>query len=160
METSFEVIETTPHIARVGLRDAVEKRKALTVEICAELKSRFSEAVDEACHHFTTCTDDKRSYFSYAYLFGALPQSIQEIVSSDGEVKQEAVEKLISEYEQVCKSTNRSVERIIHVLSTLTPERRTDDLRQKMAEVDDTDEKIKSDLAKSPTWLDVYVLEE
>ena len=161
METStgFQVVTSTPPVALVGLRDMVDERKQITTYICAQLKERFNAAIAEACGQFTTCTDDKRSFFSLAYLFGAVPQSIEEVVESRGEVTQETVDRLLADFDKGCTGTNQEIQRMIVILAALTPSKPVNDLREQMHVIDQIDVKIKHDLRRAPTWLGVIAQE-
>tara|TARA_Y100000389_G_scaffold40067_1_gene34550 strand:+ start:8973 stop:9476 length:504 start_codon:yes stop_codon:yes gene_type:complete len=161
METStgFQVVTTPPPVAVVGLRNMVDERKQITSDICTQLKARFNAAIDEACGQFTTCTDDKRSFFSWAYLFGAVPQSIEEVLKSQGEITQETVDRLLADFDNGCHNANQEIQRIIVILAALKPSEPVDDLRGQMQVVEQIDGKIRNDLQRAPTWMGVIAQE-
>jgi plasmid maintenance system antidote protein VapI len=161
METStgFQVMTTPPPVAVVGLRNMVNERKQITSDVCAQLKARFNAAIDEACGQFTTCTDDKRSFFSWAYLVGAVPQSIEEVIKSQGEITQETVDRLLVDFDNGCRDANQEIQRIIVILAALKPSEPVDDLHGQMQVVDRIDGKIRDDLQKAPTWMGVIAQE-
>ena len=116
---SYEIIDIDQPTAVIGFKINVEERQKVVTELCDNLKYSINDILDKNCRELVECTNDKRSFFSWAYLFGAVPMSEEEIINTAGEISEEAVQNVINSFRNRCTDKIRSIENIILSIFTL-----------------------------------------
>ena len=156
----FELVTLTRDSHLSALQQGVNERTIATQQLCLDIKQLFNAKIDEICKVFTTCANDQRSYFSIAYLFGALPQSLEEVCQQKGEIKQETVDKLLQDFQQHCEPTRDSILRLIQSLELYSSHNDVELLIAQLHVIEEIDNRIKADLEQSPSWMKTYVCEK
>jgi hypothetical protein len=165
----LDVSDGDQEIAVIGFKHNVQRRQEIVSRLCEMLKSCVNQSMNRYCQELLSCTDDKRSIFSLAYIFGGVPTSMQEIVNlkPGQEISQEAVDNLINSFDNDCRNKIGPVLRIIGAIEVLHPSWRAgdnscgfsiQDVEQLLEELNDADRLILENLSKSATWKNVYAL--
>ena len=127
-------------------------------KLCSTLKQEINKKIDEYCRDLELCVSDQRSYFSVAYLMGALPVSEKEIldlIDSGKEIPQTAVDNVVNSFHERCSSKIPFIERVIECLGKLDPSENLDEFKSMLNQIREHDRLIVENLTRSATWRNV-----